>query len=86
MLDEWTRHVCEELGITEDVDFERQLDLARVVAHKIERRAAPITTFLVGLAAGRAGGDAASVSDATSRVMSAARRWRPDGDDVREGS
>lgn len=34
------------------------LDLTRDVAHGPSRPAAPVTAFLVGLAAGRAGGDA----------------------------
>ncbi len=75
MLDDWVEQLSKELGITEEVDFERQLDLARVVAHKVERRAAPITTFLVGFAAGRAGSDPDAVARATKRAMSLARSW-----------
>jgi hypothetical protein len=33
------------------------LDVARDVAHAIERPAAPVTTYLLGLAAGRSGAD-----------------------------
>lgn len=53
-LDEWTRAACAELGLTpDDVDIALVLDLARDVAHGVARPAAPLTAFLVGLAAGR---------------------------------
>lgn len=67
MLDEWVDKVCGELDIDEDVDIDELLDLARDVAHGVERRAAPIATFLVGLAAGR-GDSVESVEDAVDRV------------------
>jgi hypothetical protein len=76
VLDEWIKQVSDELGIEPGLDFEPQLDLARVVAHKVERRGAPITAFLVGLAAGRAGGEPPQVHEATTKVMGLARRWR----------
>lgn len=67
MLDEWVEKVCAELNIDDDVDVDELLDLARDVAHEVERRAAPIATFIVGLAAGR--GDAVdSVEEAVDRV------------------
>jgi hypothetical protein len=49
-LDEWMAAVCAELGI-EPVDAKAVLDLARDVAHGIDRPAAPLTCLLVGLAA-----------------------------------
>jgi hypothetical protein len=56
-LTAWTEQVCAELGLT-DVDAHRLtrqvLDLARDVAHAVDRPAAPVTAYLVGLAAGRA--------------------------------
>jgi hypothetical protein len=55
-FDKWVDELCEALGIEDDVDVDALLDLARDSAHHVERRAAPVTTFLVGLAAGRAGG------------------------------
>ena len=57
MFDEWVSDLCAALGLSDDdVYVDAILDLARDAAHDIERRAAPVTTFLVGLAAGRAGG------------------------------
>jgi hypothetical protein len=52
-MNEWIDEVCTELGIGDDVDEDLLLDVARVVAHDVERRAAPVTTYLLGLAVGR---------------------------------
>ncbi|HEY2950450.1 MAG TPA: DUF6457 domain-containing protein [Micromonosporaceae bacterium] len=49
---------CRELGLDPtDIDVRRVLDLARDVAHAVERPAAPIAAYLLGLAVGR-GADA----------------------------
>lgn len=57
-LEDWAAAVATELGITGsiDIDVEQILDLASVAAHNVKRPAAPLTTFLAGLAAGQAGG------------------------------
>lgn len=49
-MDEWIETVCLELGISGDVDIPVILDTAREVAHRVERRATPVTTFLMGYA------------------------------------
>lgn len=64
-LEDWTDEVCRELGIEDVVDRKAAttlvLDLARDVAHGVARPAAPLTAFLVGLAAGRSDDPAAAV-------------------------
>ena len=56
-LTTWLAAVAERLGVadaglsTEDVQI--LLDLARDSAHEVERVAAPLTTFLAGVAVGR---------------------------------
>lgn len=77
MPEEWVRAVCRELGLAGDFDVDQQLDVARVVAHKVERRAAPITTFLIGIAAGRLGGDHEDIRDASQKIIALARDWEP---------
>lgn len=70
-LEEWTLLASAQLGLAEPVPAEALLDLARVTAHAVARPAAPISTFLVGLAAGRAGGsdaDIVAAIDALSRL------------------
>lgn len=58
-LDDWVVTVSAELGLHDvQVDVEQVLDLAGDAAHAVVRPAAPLTTFLVGLSAGRAGGSA----------------------------
>jgi len=55
-LSRWTRDLSEALGLDTDVDIVAVLDLARDAAHRVERPAAPLTTFLVGYAAATRGG------------------------------
>ncbi|MET0693321.1 MAG: DUF6457 domain-containing protein [Propionibacteriaceae bacterium] len=56
-LNEWLAAVSEELGVSDvalDPDsIQILLDLARDSAHEVERVAAPLTTFLAGVAVGR---------------------------------
>ncbi len=53
-LDEWTAAVCAELGLDPSVASTRAvLDLAREVAHGVDRPAAPVTAYLLGVAVGQ---------------------------------
>lgn len=60
-IDEWLAVVEAELGLP-PTDRNLVLDLARDVAHAATRPAAPLTTYLLGLAAGRSGTDPAAVA------------------------
>lgn len=52
-LGDWISAACAELGVNPDVVDERVvLDLARDVAHQVDRPAAPLTAFLLGVAVG----------------------------------
>jgi Domain of unknown function (DUF6457) len=52
-LDNWAAVACEKLGIEITlVDIRQILDLARVAAHQVDRPAAPLTAYLLGLAVG----------------------------------
>ncbi|GAA3300371.1 NTP transferase domain-containing protein [Streptomyces cinereospinus] len=75
VLDEWISAVKDELGIDLDVDTGVLLDLARDAAHEVARPAAPLTTFLVGYAAARAGGGPDAVAEASRRATALALRW-----------
>ncbi|GAA2085346.1 NTP transferase domain-containing protein [Streptomyces albiaxialis] len=75
VLDEWIAAVKAELGIELDVETGPLLDLARDAAHGVARPAAPLTTFLVGFAAARAGGTPEDVADAARKAAALARRW-----------
>jgi len=80
VLDEWISAVKDELGIDLDVDTTALLDLARDAAHGVARPAAPLTTFLVGYAAGLRGGGAEAIAEATGvATRLAAARSAGDG-------
>ncbi len=68
MLDEWIDEVMQELGIDDALDADAILDLARVVAHAVERRAAPVTTYILGLAVARG----TPLDDAAARITALA--------------
>jgi len=70
----WIESARAELGIPPEVtlDVTALLDLARVAAHGVTRPAAPLTTFLAGYAAGRAGGTDADVANAIGRLTALA--------------
>lgn len=81
VLDEWITAVKDELGIELDVDTGAVLDLARDAAHGVARPAAPLTTFLVGYAAAKAGGDSAkAVAEAARKAAALAERWAAEAD------
>ncbi|GGN65886.1 molybdenum cofactor guanylyltransferase [Streptomyces albiflavescens] len=75
VLDEWISAVKDELGLDLDVDTGVLLDLARDAAHGVARPAAPLTTFLVGYAAARAGGGPEAVAEAARKAAALALRW-----------
>jgi hypothetical protein len=69
-LESWLDDVARELGVdTAAVDIKSLLDLTRDVAHEVARPAAPLTTFLVGVAVGRRGGDLSATRDAIAAVQ-----------------
>lgn len=72
-LSNWLDAVAEELGTT-DVELDNNsihtlLDLARDSAHEVERMAAPLTTFLVGIAVGRGASLGAAAAKVTALVL-----------------
>ncbi len=72
-LEQWVTQVRAELDLPAlDAPLSGApllLDLSRDVAHGVTRPAAPLTAFLVGLAAGRAGGDDRAIAEAVRRVL-----------------
>lgn len=75
MLDEWTRELAAALGVDLTVEVDTVLDLAGDAARGVVRPAAPVTTYLVGYAAARNGGDAAAVADAVATARALAASW-----------
>jgi hypothetical protein len=78
-LDAWVAELAVALGLDPAaVDRTLLLDVARDAAHGVARPAAPLTTFLVGLAAGRAGGGADAVQAAAAIAQRLALAHTPD--------
>jgi hypothetical protein len=72
-LVEWAQHVCAELELPEEIvkaDVDRILDLAKDAAHSVARPAAPLTTYLVGIAVGR-GADPVEAAELIGRLSRA---------------
>ena len=76
-LSEWVAAVARELGLGEvppgTVDM--VLDLTADVAHGVSRPGAPVTAFLVGLAAGRASDPAAAATSHAAAISTLAASW-----------
>jgi uncharacterized protein DUF6457 len=74
-LDDWTGAVCAELGLDpEDATQKTVLNLARVVAHLVDRPAAPLTSYLLGYAVG--GGQ--PLAETAAKIQQLARGFQAD--------
>ncbi|PZS05531.1 MAG: molybdenum cofactor guanylyltransferase [Pseudonocardiales bacterium] len=80
-LEDWTARICTELGIADGVDLSiltrPVLDLVRDVAHGVDRPAAPLTAYLIGVAAGRAGDATTATPDLLAIVGRLVQAWEP---------
>lgn len=78
-LAEWVDLVCRELEITAVTSpaamQSRVLDLSRDVAHNVARPAAPLTAYLLGLAAGRSSDPEATADRLAQQLGLLAQRW-----------
>ena len=73
-LDDWVAAASDALGLSqEQVDVALLLDLAREAAHAVARPAAPVTTYLLGVAVARG----ADVEQANATLTELAREWPP---------
>ncbi|HLU32525.1 MAG TPA: DUF6457 domain-containing protein [Natronosporangium sp.] len=74
-LDEWARAAGEALGLdaggADAPPVKEVLDLARDAAHQVTRPAAPLTTYLLGLAVGRG----ADPREAAATLSALAHQW-----------
>lgn len=70
-MQEWIDAVRAELGIPDAIDASAILDVARVAAHAAERPAAPVTTYLLGMAIARG----ADPTEAVASLTALADRW-----------
>ena len=74
-LDDWTNLVCVELGLEPSETTQKTvLNLARVAAHTVDRPAAPLTAYLLGVAVGRG----EPLAETAAKLQELARGWRND--------
>jgi hypothetical protein len=79
-LDDWADALIELFGLgQDDIPIPLILDLAREVATGVARPAAPLSAFIAGLAAGRAGGAPEQVRTSVAEIISLAKGWRSEG-------
>jgi hypothetical protein len=75
-LDEWAEALCTELGIDpEEATQKTVLNLARVVAHTVDRPAAPLTSYFLGVAVGRG----QPLEETAAKIQQLARGWPASG-------
>jgi len=81
-LSDWVTAVARELGLEESLDgrgtVDMVLDLTADVAHGVSRPGAPVTAFLVGVAAGRADDPAVAARDYAQKIRKLAEGWNSD--------
>lgn len=81
-IQEWVAAAARQLGLDLAEPDQHELvtavlDLTADIAHGVNRPAAPVTAFLVGLAAGRAADPVAAVPDHIAAVRDLAALWTP---------
>lgn len=81
-LEGWLEEVAAEFGFdAAEVSIELLLNVAAEVAHQVARPAAPLSTFLLGLALGREGEGGQSLEQLSTRLSALASQWEEPVDD-----
>lgn len=83
-LHDWIDELCDVLDIEVEVDEAVILDLARDAAHNVERRSAPISTFLLGYAAAQFEGAPQEVERLAALASSLALRWDKAPEEIKD--
>jgi hypothetical protein len=74
-LHDWIDELCDALDLEVEVDEGLILDVAREAAHRVERPAAPVSTFLLGYASALAGGSVERTEHLAGRALDLAAKW-----------
>lgn len=86
-MDGWIDRLADGLGdeplSAEDVN--RLLEASREVAHRVERKITPVSTFLLGAAVGRATAAGTSRAEALANVFSTLGSLLPEAPPAEEG-
>jgi molybdopterin-guanine dinucleotide biosynthesis protein A len=70
-MEAWLEAVRKELGVSVNVDTNSILEVARDAAHAVERKAAPMTTFLLGYAVAQG----ADITKSVEKIARLAKEW-----------
>ena len=77
-LDRWAAAACAELGNEPSGDFNKTVhNLARVAAHRVDRPAAPLTAFLLGIAVGQG----RPLPESAQQLQDLAQAWPQEADE-----
>jgi hypothetical protein len=74
-LHDWIDELCDALDIDDEIDEALILDLAKTVAHRVARPAAPVSAYLLGLAVGRSAAGADDTERLAAVVQALAEGW-----------
>ena len=74
-LHDWIDELCDVLDVETEVDEALVLDLARSAAHDVTKVAAPITTYLLGFAAGAQGANPEAIERLAGKAQGLAEGW-----------
>jgi hypothetical protein len=73
-MNDWIAAVQKELGVVVSFDTDAILDAARDAAHAVERKAAPVTTYLMGVAVTQG----ANPQEVAAKIEKLAKGWPSD--------
>lgn len=81
-LSAWVTAVSRELGLEGALEsvglVDTVLDMTSDVAHGVSRPGAPVTAFLIGVAAGRAEDPSVAARDYAEKISRMAAGWDPE--------
>jgi hypothetical protein len=77
MTETWIKNIANKLNLNHEVlDVEKILDLTRDVAHNVERKVAPLTTFLLGYAAGKNNLANKEIEELVEKISQSIKDWQ----------
>jgi hypothetical protein len=86
-LHDWIDELSDVLDVETEVDEGLVLDIARTAAQNVQKTAAPITAYLLGVAAGARDADPETIERLAAKAQRLAESWdrpadAPDPDDI----
>lgn len=74
-LHDWIDELCGALDVETEVDERLLIALSDLTRYNVALAAGPVTTYLLGYAAGAVGADPAAVGGLAARAQELAERW-----------